>query len=1125
VAANSGVIKKLIKYFNIISVLFPKSIWVLVIGISFFSVNTASADPVTARGSERDGIGRMSFIWPAPVPFLARVQNREIVIQFARPAEGNFDGMVKTLAKYIRPPRLQNGGRVLIFPLVGNFDLNYFSRGRTVVVEVIDPNPPKLVEKNTKPPSGKAQSLPALDQVAVRVGSHSTYSRIVFDWKKRVTYKVLKQGNLVTITFSKPANIVVAALNKTGLANVRGAKAEIANNTTIVGLSVTSTSKLKHFRSGPKIIVDVLNSSGPDDAPPISTLLPKNLASKTMPVKIKQNTAIIGVGKTKPDAKKTITSVKNKIKVNTKKNPSGQKLADVTCPKSAVGQGAKKVKAATLRLDWAAPVAAAVFRRADNLWLIFNKSSKIDICKLKDQGGGMLKSIVQETSDRATILRLATANGFNPTVRRSGFAWIFDFKKQPLKPQTAIKIKSKLSSPRGSLLTASIRDVGNAIPFKDTKVYDNLLVVPVVPLGHGVAQKFSYSQLNILPTAQGIVIRPNIDDLRVRSTKLGVEISSASNLALSNMKNKKGGTTSFGKGKAITRMIHPRNWRKMRRQKPEEFYQLRREKLELITKTKGADKTKARLEMALFLFGNGYGHEANGVLKLIQPKTSDVAAMKQYRFLRGATDYLMGRYKDALKALMHPSMFGNDEGEYWRAAAKIAAGEDVSNAAKTMNAKGGVFRTYPREVKMRLGIRTAEAAIIAGDIKSGIKYLGMLAKENPRPKEIDQLAYMEGTIKQMQGNFPGAIKAWEEVEKGEHRPSVARSVLSRTELQLTTKRIKKKDVIKELESLRFAWRGGEFEFSLLRKLGILYLDVGEYRKGLRTLRTVVSNFRGNPENSSITQKMEDAFVDLYLNGAADKIEPVRSLALFEEFKELTPSGKRGDELIQKLADRLAAVDLLEEAAKLLEQQIEFRLAGAEKARVGVQLATIYILDKKPSKALNTLNQTNSNDQPASFIRQRRLLYARSLIDLKRRVEALEPLEDDETREADLLRSEIHWGKNWPKAAKALQRLMLASGASPGRKLNEKQAQFVLNFGVALAYSGNNRGITRLSRDYLKEMDSTSFKDAFRLIASPDNIGLIDYRTVASRVKTVSNFKNFMSSYRKRLQAGNLSKVN
>jgi tetratricopeptide (TPR) repeat protein len=529
--------------------------------------------------------------------------------------------------------------------------------------------------------------------------------------------------------------------------------------------------------------------------------------------------------------------------------------------------------------------------------------------------------------------------------------------------------------------------------------------------------------------------------------------------------------------------------------------------------------------MVLFLLGNGYGYEASGVLKLIKPKSSDVAANRQYRFLQGAADFTMGRYKDALKSLMHPSMFGNDEGEYWRAAAKVAAGEDVINSAKTMNAKGGVFRPYPRGMKMKLGIQTTESAVIAGAIRSGIKYLALLAKEEPRPKEIDQLAYLEGSIKQMQGNFPGAIKAWEEVEKGRHRPSVAKSVLSRTELLLTTKKISKKDVIKELENLRFSWRGGEFEFSLLYKLGSLYLDSGEFRKGLRTLRTAVSNFRGHPKGAEVTQRMEAAFIDLYLNGVADTIPPIRSLALFEEFKELTPTGKKGDELIQKLADRLAAVDLLEKAGELLEQQIKFRLTGADKARVGAQLATIYILDKKPAKALEVLKTTNFTGQPESISRERRLLNSRSLIDLKRNVDALVPLEDDESREADLLRSEIYWGKNWPKAAKALRRLMVSAGAAPGRKLNEKQAQLVLNLGVALSYGSNNRGITRLSRDYLKEMDATSFKDAFRLIASPDNMGLIDYRTVASRVKMVSNFKNFMSDYRKRLKTGNLSQTN
>ena len=57
------------------------------------------------------------------------------------------------------------------------------------------------------------------------------------------------------------------------------------------------------------------------------------------------------------------------------------------------------------------------------------------------------------------------------------------------------------------------------------------------------------------------------------------------------------------------------------------------------------------------------------------------------------------------------------------------------------------------------------------------------------------------------------------------------------------------------------------------------------------------------------------------------------------------------------------------------------------------------------------------------------------------------------------------------------------------------------------------------------MENTSFKDAFKLIASPDSTGLIDIRTVAEKVSTVSNFKTFMASYQKSLKKGELSKIN
>jgi tetratricopeptide (TPR) repeat protein len=1120
----------------------------LAIGAASFFAPVAVADPVTARGSERDGIARMVFTWPSPVPFVARVQNRQLVIQFSRPAEGNFAGLARRLSKYIRTPQSRDGGRTLIFPLRGNFDLNYSSRGRTVVVEVIDPNPPaeaapapaaRPVQQVTQTPnSAKSASTSPVaanvsERVSVRTGEHPAYGRIVFDWKKRVGYKVAKQGNLATVTFERPANIGVAPLNGNSLANVRGANAQIGANSTIIGLSVSSTSRLKHFRSGSKVVVDVLNPTGQRDAPPIAQLVPriadsKQVAAKPAPKPAVQPPAVIQTEAEK--APKSAAVGAPKATTQAANAPRALKPANVVAeptPAAPVQESssAANVKAVSLRLDWRAPVAAAVFRRAGNLWMIFDKPTKIDVAKLKTQGGKALRSIVQVPSNRATVLRVVTVQGINPSLRRDGLAWIFDFKKQPLGPQTPIEVKSQPSSPAGPRLFASIAESGEAIPLRDPEVGDNLVVVPVIPLAHGAERRYNYPQLTILPSAQGIVVKPNIDDLRVRSIQQGVELSAASKLALTPLTTKVAANAKLGSIQSLSRIFKPDTWRKMRRQKPGEFYEIRREMLDSLSETPADSKQKARMQMALLLFGNGYGYEANGVLKVIKAFSPDIESNPQYRLLRGATDFLMGRYDEALKILKHPSMDDNDEGEYWRAAAKVAAGEDVLNAAQFMSAKGSIFRPYPRAIKMELGMLTTEAAVIIGDIKAGIKYLGVLAEEDPLPKEIDQLALLEGMLKQLAGDFKGAVTAWEEVEKGEHRPSIANAVVLRSDLLLSMKKIKEKDAIKELEKLRFAWRGGGFEFALLRKLGRLYLDVADYPNGLRTLRAAASYFRGNPDAGAVTQEMTGAFTDLYLNDAADSMTPVKAIALFEEFKELTPSGEKGDEMIRKLADRLAAVDLLDRAAKLLEQQVGFRLKGVEKARVGAQLATVYILNREPKKAVDALQKSNAPGQPPEVVEQRRHLNARALIDLKRESEALIMLEDDDSRGADLLRAEVYWAKDWPKAANTLQKLVVSTGAAPGRKLDDRQAQFVLNFGVALALSGNDRGITRLSKDYLAQMDTTPFKDAFRLIASPDSVGLIDYRTVSGRVKTVSNFKNFMAAYRQRLKAGKLSQLN
>ena len=108
-------------------------------------------------------------------------------------------------------------------------------------------------------------------------------------------------------------------------------------------------------------------------------------------------------------------------------------------------------------------------------------------------------------------------------------------------------------------------------------------------------------------------------------------------------------------------------------------------------------------------------------------------------------------------------------------------------------------------------------------------------------------------------------------------------------------------------------------------------------------------------NSDLTRKIQDeaavTFDSLFLGGKGDALPPIEALGLFYDYRELTPIGRRGDEMIRKLADRLVSVDLLDQAAELLQHQVDHRLQGAARAQVATRLAVIYLMNRKPDRAL------------------------------------------------------------------------------------------------------------------------------------------------------------------------------
>ncbi|MDH3336095.1 MAG: hypothetical protein OEL50_05575, partial [Rhodospirillaceae bacterium] len=419
----------------------------------------------------------------------------------------------------------------------------------------------------------------------------------------------------------------------------------------------------------------------------------------------------------------------------------------------------------------------------------------------------------------------------------------------------------------------------------------------------------------------------------------------------------------------------------------------------------------------------------------------------------------------------------------------------------------------------------ANAAVEIGDIKQANSYIDILNLEKPNPSQQNQIDFVSARLLKLEGDFEGAIGKFEEVMSGVHRPSRARAAVARAQLLQELERYSSQDMIEEYEKLRFSWRGDDFEFWLLRSLGQMYSDAGMYRDALQALKQAATYFRDYKESSDVTRHMSELFQRLYLDGAADELAPVTAIALYDEYRELTPAGEKGDEMIRKLADRLVTVDLLERASDLLEGQVEFRLKGVEKARVGARLALIYLFDHKFDDALRVLNASDEPGQPADLLHNRLMLRARAMVGTGQGMDVLEMLKGNPSADSNEIRADIYWQQSdWKNASKTLGKLVRSYGAKARKPLNDRQAYMVLRLAVAETLLKNENAIERILENYGDAMFKSPYASAFRIIAKPPEAGLVDFRGIGEILNEVEGFQNFMQTYKDQLTAKKLSEL-
>jgi hypothetical protein len=220
-------------------------------------------------------------------------------------------------------------------------------------------------------------------------------------------------------------------------------------------------------------------------------------------------------------------------------------------------------------------------------------------------------------------------------------------------------------------------------------------------------------------------------------------------------------------------------------------------------------------------------------------------------------------------------------------------------------------------------------------------------------------------------------------------------------------------------------------------------------------------------------------------------------------------------MIRRLADRLVSVDLLDQAAELLQHQVDNRLKGAARAQVATRLATVYLMNRKPDRALATLQNTRTSDLANELRDQRLLLEARAISDTGRRDLALELIVNIKSHEAQRLRSDILWAaQRWREAAEQIE-LLHGERWREFSPLSDVERVDILRAAIGYQLAGESLSLSRLREKYAAKMVEGPDGRAFDIVSVPVGVSGPEFKDVAKRVTNVDTLDSFLTDMRAR----------
>ena len=757
------------------------------------------------------------------------------------------------------------------------------------------------------------------------------------------------------------------------------------------------------------------------------------------------------------------------------------------------------------------PVSSAVFRRNDSIWLVFDTDATIDTRGMVSALAETADTIDVQQFDSYQILRMDLNDPVLATVGVDGNAWSLVIGDMILEPSIPLQLERTVRGDGGSVLRILYQDPQNIREITDPFVGDTITLITGFGPPRGLLKPQKFVDLDALSSAQGLAIAAKSDGVKMKILGDDVLIERAGGLALSN-RHLRGGTG------ALNTIVDPEEtgyveFVSLSTEGPGSYRSRLLELQDRLSRSPEGKRRKPLIALSRFYLAHQFPQEALGLMKLAHEEEPALAEDSSFNLMMGAAQTMAGRPEEAYDHLNRPDLKNSPDAAIWQTIVDVRLGNWTPARIATPRGRA-VVGSYPTAIQTEFKLAAAQAMVEVNDF--GIAN-GMLAEIEPSEVTRAQAArydILRGRVADASGRSQEALTVFDLVTRSDDRPRAAEAEYRALRIRYRDGELTVDETIDRLASLATSWRGDEIELRTLRFLSQLFAEQGQYREAFEAMKSAVQADPDSDTTRLLQEEMNGLFNALFLDGKADEMQPVKALALYYDFRELTPIGRQGDEMVRLLAKRLVEVDLLDQATELLRHQVDNRLKGAARAQIASDLAAIYLMDRKAEEALRVLNRTRQASLPSTLERQRNIVEARALTENGRPDLALELVRNMRGTDVDRLRADTFWAaESWRDAGEQLE-AMHGSRWSDNIPLDELERRDILRAGIAYSLAGDQLSLERLQTKYMGKMADSPEAFAFEIVTRPVDAQGVEFLEVANRLADVDSLETFLKEYRR-----------